>query len=122
MSIISIEALLDAMCFTLEYSTKKELNEAIRLIDDVLKFSGAQTSTLIALHDSGPLFDGDVPSKCGRDLLVEGGYAAIIIAKGQEGYNACTQKGHYAKLVLDEIDRQCAKTNKGTTVPIEDEQ
>jgi hypothetical protein len=110
MKMKKIESLIEAMHATMEFSSKGELIECIRLIDDVLEFSGAQASTLVALHDNGPLFDGDLPSKSGRDLLVGSGYAERVVVKGEQGYNACSQKGHYAKLVLDELRKQDTTT------------
>lgn len=49
--------------------------------------------TLLALAKDGPCWDGDVPSKSGRDDLIEHGLAMRVVAKGQEGYTALTYKG-----------------------------
>lgn len=56
-------------------------------------FSGGALDTLIALVEQGPLFDGDVPSKAGRDTLLKMGFAVKIPVKGQDGYQAATMKG-----------------------------
>ena len=85
------------------YDSREEILNSIDLIDDVQSLNVGAISTLDALYTEGPLFDGDVPSKAGRDLLVEKGYAAIIIVKGIEGYNACTQKGYWAYQLLKEM-------------------
>lgn len=43
-----------------------------------------------ALFIVGPLWDGDVPSKNGRDVLIEHGLAFRTVVKGKEGYQALT--------------------------------
>lgn len=42
--------------------------------------TGAETDTLIAMIECGPLEDGDVPSKAGRDSLIERGLAMRVQA------------------------------------------
>lgn len=49
--------------------------------------------TLTALVENGPLWDGDVPSKAGRDELLATGYAARVLVKGEDGFTAATYKG-----------------------------
>ena len=46
--------------------------------------TGAEKDTLIALVEQGPLWDGDVPSKHGRDLLLAHGLAVRVVVKGEE--------------------------------------
>lgn len=56
--------------------------------------TGAEKDVLIALCKHGPLWDGDVPSKTGRDALVGKGLAARIVIKDcQGGYQAATAHG-----------------------------
>ena len=55
--------------------------------------SGAEIDDLIALVECGPLEDGDVPSKSGRDSLIEKGLAVRVVVKGQDGYTAATYAG-----------------------------
>jgi hypothetical protein len=58
--------------------------------------SGAAKDTLICLCKNGPTWDGDVPSKAGRDELLAKGLAAKIVLKGNEqGYQAATYKGSH---------------------------
>lgn len=53
--------------------------------------------TLVALCTRGPLWDGDVPSKEGRDFLLKYGLAAKIVLKNNaQGYQAATYKGSHA--------------------------
>lgn len=54
---------------------------------------GAKIDSLVALVENGPLEDGDVPSKAGRDTLIDMGLAARIIVKGEDGCTAATYKG-----------------------------
>jgi hypothetical protein len=58
--------------------------------------NGAEKDTLIALVEKGPLWDGDVPSKQGRDSLVQRGLAAKVIVKGEDGWQAATYAGRDA--------------------------
>lgn len=60
------------------------------------EFTGAQIDTLIALVESGPLWDGDVPSKSGRNDLIDIGLAMRVIVKGEDGYTAATYAGRDA--------------------------
>ena len=56
--------------------------------------TGAEKDTLIALVEAGPLWDGDVPSKAGRDALIASGLAARVIVRGEDGWQAATYAGH----------------------------
>jgi hypothetical protein len=58
--------------------------------------TGAEKETLIALVEQGPLWDGDVPSKTGRDALLEKGLAAKVVVKGEDGWQAATYAGRDA--------------------------
>lgn len=58
--------------------------------------TGAEIDSLVALVERGPLWDGDVPSKRGRDELISKGLAARIVVAGDDGYTAATYKGRDA--------------------------
>lgn len=58
--------------------------------------NGAELETLIALVERGPLWDGDVPSKSGRDALILQGLAARIVVRGEDGWQAATYAGREA--------------------------
>lgn len=60
------------------------------------ELSGAEVDTLVALVEAGPLWDGDVPSKSGRDDLIEKGFATRVIVNGEDGYTAATYAGRDA--------------------------
>ncbi len=55
--------------------------------------TGAEIDTLWCLFKRGPTYDGDLPSKSGRDSLVEGGWAFRV-----DGWNSLTEKGVKAAL------------------------
>jgi hypothetical protein len=58
--------------------------------------TGAEIETLTALVEVGPLWDGDVPSKAGRDSLIDKGYAVRVIVKLEDGCTAATYLGRDA--------------------------
>jgi hypothetical protein len=62
--------------------------------------TGAEKDTLIALVEAGPLWDGDVPSKAGRDALIAKGLAVRVVVKGQDGWQAATYQGRDAYRAL----------------------
>lgn len=64
------------------------------MTDNALPYS--QLDTLVALVEQGPLWDGDVPSKSGRDALLEKGLAVRVVVKGADGYTAATYRGRDA--------------------------
>lgn len=73
------------------------------------ELSGTAKDTLVCLCKHGPTWDGDVPSKSGRDELLSKGYAAKIcmgdqwqkvqrgrleqMSHAEEGYQAATYFG-----------------------------
>lgn len=62
--------------------------------------TGAEKDTLIALVEKGPLWDGDVPSKQGRDSLVRQGLAVKVVVNGEDGWQAATYAGRDAYKAL----------------------
>jgi hypothetical protein len=62
--------------------------------------TGAEIDTLIALVQQGPLWDGDVPSKAGRDALLAQGLAVRVVVKGEDGWQAATYAGRDAYKAL----------------------
>lgn len=55
--------------------------------------SGAARDTLYALIHRGPLWDGDVPSKSGRDELLRCGLASKAVVRREQGYQVANYKG-----------------------------
>jgi hypothetical protein len=58
--------------------------------------TAAEIDTLVALVERGPLWDGDVPSKSGRDALIAKGLATRIVVRGEDGWAAATYAGRDA--------------------------
>jgi hypothetical protein len=97
---MSIEEQLNKL-FVNRSSSTKEIWEAIDLIVIAESLSPAARGTLEACHNRGPLFDGDIPSKIGRDELFRNMLLSKVVVQGEQGYNACTQKGFWVLKVLD---------------------
>lgn len=62
--------------------------------------TGAEKDTLIALVECGPLWDGNVPSKTGRDSLLAKGLAVRVVVRGEDGWQAATYAGRDAYKAL----------------------
>lgn len=60
--------------------------------------NGAEIDTLVALVEAGPLWDGDLPSKAGRDSLIARGLAVRVVVRGEDGWQAATYAGRDAYL------------------------
>lgn len=84
-----------------ELSSAADLERAQSIIDRVKTMTGAERDTIRAAFASGPLADGDVPSKAARDQLLEEEYIAKVIVKCEWGYNACTYKGAWAFKLIE---------------------
>lgn len=97
----TLKQLLDAIHESVELSSAEELKRACELIIEVQGFDGGERDCICAAYKNGPLFDGDVPSKSGRNSLLEKGYMAKVVVKGDDGYNACTHKGAWAQRLLE---------------------
>src|ERR1700737_4079890 len=53
---------------------------------------GALLDTLVALVEQGPLWDGNVPSKIGRDEMIALGLGFRTLVNGEDGFTAPTYK------------------------------
>ena len=96
-----LKSLLDTLHESLYTSTADEIKKACSLIIDVQGMDSDARDCIRASYRSGPLEDGDVPSKIARDKLVDSGYMAKVVVKGEDGYNACTYKGARAYRLLE---------------------
>ena len=90
---VTLQQLLAALNEGVSTSSAGELKHACELIIDVQAMDNAQRDCICAAYTHGPLFDGDVPCKTGRDNLIDKGYMAKIVVRCEDGYNACTHKG-----------------------------
>lgn len=97
----TLKNLLDALHESTELSSSAELKCACELIIEVQAMGSAERDCIRAAYRAGPLFDGDVPSKTGRDRLIVLGYMSKVVVKGEDGYNACTNKGAWAYRLLE---------------------
>ena len=100
-SVASLEQMLDALHERMDLSSADEIKRACELIIAVQAMGTAERECIRAAYRNGPLFDGDVPSKRGRDLLLDKGYIAKVVVRGEDGYNACTHKGAWAHRLLE---------------------
>lgn len=96
----NLKQLFDAMHESLETSSAAEIKAACELIIDVQLMNGGERDCIYAAYNHGPLFDGEVPCKSGRNSLIEKGYMSKVVVKGEDGYNACTNKGAWAHRLL----------------------
>jgi hypothetical protein len=71
-----------------------EGEDAVRWRDIWRTLSPSARETLLCLVKLGPTYDGAVPSKVGRDELLEKKLAAkIVIANCEDGFQAATYLG-----------------------------
>lgn len=89
----TLETMLGVMHCNVDHAPSDELRELCKIIVEVQAMSSAERDCIIGAFTNGPLFDGDVPSKSGRDSLVKAGYMSKVVVKGEDGYNACTYRG-----------------------------
>ena len=101
---VTIKTLLAAIHSDLSLDTAEEIKSNIELISRVQEMTCGERETIKAAFTHGPLYDGDVPSKSDRDSLVKDGFISKVVVKGEDGYNACTYKGHRAYNLLQLID------------------
>ena len=97
----TLKQLLDSIHESAELSSANELKRACELIIEVQAMDVAERDCIRAGYLHGPLFDGDVPSKSGRNRLLDKGYMAKVVVEAEDGYNACTHKGALAYRLLE---------------------
>lgn len=88
-----------------------EAPEALHAAGDAIGLSQGPLETLHCLFFHGPTFDGDLPSKQGRDALVELGYAT-----GADGFNWLTDAGVEAAIKRGfgrEKEARAARVSRG---------
>jgi hypothetical protein len=81
--------------------TKGEIKEAFETIEAVLNLSGTGIDVLIQLRDGGPVEDGGLISKSGRDELLKHRLAEKVVVKGKQGYQACNYRGWAAAKLVE---------------------
>lgn len=98
---VKLSTLLSVLNESLENSTPKEVVRACELIVAVQDMPQDMRDCLRGAYLNGPITDGEVVSKESRNNLVELGYLARVVIRGQDGYNACTNKGAWAYRILE---------------------
>ncbi|QQV92297.1 hypothetical protein MOC16_gp134 [Klebsiella phage vB_KpM_FBKp24] len=56
---------------------------------------GHVIGTMNQLIVDGPVYDGDILSKSGRDFLLMEDYAAKVVVKNEQGFTAMNYKGYH---------------------------
>jgi hypothetical protein len=103
---MKLKTILDAIHESADTSTPDELACACKRIIRAQEMSGGEIDTLHAAFMSGPLHDGDVPSKSCRDTLLSEGFIAKVIVKGNDGFNACTYSGSVLYRILESLSEK----------------
>lgn len=81
--------------------------------------TGAEIDTLVALVERGPLHDGGIPSKVGRNGLIALGFAAQIVAYQDYMQYAATNKGLEWYLNYFKADNiKDGRINRVTSIPL----
>ena len=83
------------------------MNSAEPCHEREVPLSANQIETLRVIHNSGPTWDGDVPSKVARDVLLAYGLIAKVVVRGEDGFQACTYRG---RAVLRAFQRETENT------------
>lgn len=97
----NIDKMLEVLHVPRDLSHPDEVAEAEQIIRYTSQLDAAARDTLVALFKKGPLYDGDVPSKSGRNTLLAFGFATKIVMNGEDGYSACTYDGRDAYRLLE---------------------
>lgn len=98
---MNLKTLLEAIFESTETSTPEEIKKACAAIIRVQEMGSGERDTLLCAWKNGPVYDGDVPSKSARDSLMADGFIAKVVVRGEQGYNACTYKGHAAYRLIE---------------------
>jgi hypothetical protein len=97
---MNLNKLFDTLHVNVDYFNAEEIKEACEMIIRVQAMTGDEQDVINSAFKTGPLWDGDVPSKSGRDTLLWDGFISKVVVKGEEGYNALTYKGSSAYRLL----------------------
>jgi hypothetical protein len=96
-----LQVLLKAVSVSIESSPVNDVKWACEMIMTVQALESGERDCIRASFKKGPLFDGDVPSKSSRDSLLKKGLMAKVVVSGEDGYNACTNKGAWAFRLME---------------------
>jgi hypothetical protein len=93
---LKLREVFDALGVTPHLYSERELRQALSMILRVQDLAEVEKDELESIFLSGPIFDGDVISPANRNALVEAGFVAKVVFRGEEGFNACTYLGAQA--------------------------
>lgn len=85
---------LQLLCAKFQHAPDEQLEQLG--IDIATQLSGAEFDTLWAIHQNGPIDAGHLPSKTARDFLADLGLVVMVVNKGEDGWWASTQIGHWS--------------------------
>lgn len=74
-------------------SVKNSWDEPEIDVTELMKSGSGWVDTLVALIENGPVDDGNIPSKLGRNVLIQHGYASYVIINRKEAGAVATYKG-----------------------------
>lgn len=98
---VKLETMFDMLHVSFETCSADEIKNWCELIVDVQRMTVDERDCIRASFQAGPLHDGDVPSRSARDVLVSRGYMAKVVVRGEDGNNACTNKGAWAYRLIE---------------------
>lgn len=94
MNMINIKKVIEDAFGRVDLSTVKEIEYQLKCFEQAASLNSNAVETLSSALKTGPLWDGDVPSKSGRDDLLDIEAIAKVVVKGEQGFNAATYHGH----------------------------
>ena len=103
----NLKKLFGAIFMSMETSYPDEIFDACELIIRVQEMDSGERDTIRAAYYDGPLFGEDVPSIAALDRLLEDGFIAKGIVKGEMGWISCTYKGASARALIEAMSEEC---------------
>lgn len=94
------KAILTLIGWDVTLNSSEENEMALKWLALARSAKGNAVDCIKAAFARGPLYDGDVPSKAGRDWCLEQDLIAKVIVRGEWGYNALTYKGAWVNKIL----------------------
>lgn len=103
------KAVLASVDWDVTLNSSEENEAALKWLALARAAKGNAIDTIMAAFARGPMHDGDVPSKTGRDWCLEHDLIAKVIVRGEWGYNALTYKGAWVYKVLIAMGAEAPK-------------
>ena len=93
-----------------KYSTEDEIEHALKALNIAANLSGNAKEVLKQLVRTGPVWDGDVVSKSGRDECLNHRIINKILVGGEQGYQAVNYFGYSVFKIVQNIEEQTKLT------------